>query len=206
MFEHHLIYGAAWLTFGLVHSLLAREFVKSRLKPLFGAFYRLAYNIFATLQIAAVYVVGLWLYEHEVAFARADWLVVGQGAVYLIGWLLMILALREYDLGTFSGLTQICDHLKGILAHDDEPLHFKGFHCWVRHPLYSAGLLILWGRVTDPFDLMTAIFGTLYLWVGARFEERHLIRLYGDHYATYKSRVPAFIPVKGKVILKEPKP
>lgn len=76
MFEHHLIYGAAWLTFGLVHSLLAREFVKSRLKPLFGAFYRLAYNIFATLQIAAVYVVGLWLYEHEVAFARADWLVV----------------------------------------------------------------------------------------------------------------------------------
>ncbi len=208
MYDHfgiYGIYGLAWLSFAVVHSLLAREPVKVFLKPAFGAFYRLAYNGFACLHMGAVYVIGYYLFQGMDSFVRPDWLWWCQGVLHGLGWIAMLWALREYDLGTFSGMKQIREHFKGILAHDEEPLHFDGFHQWVRHPLYSAAFMILWGRVTNEFDLLTALFGSLYLWIGSQFEERHLIRVFGDHYATYRSRVPAFIPWKGQINLKEPR-
>lgn len=202
----YFLYGLMWLGFGLVHSLLAREFVKACLKPAFGAYYRLSYNIFAVLNLVVVYLVGTALFADFAPYMRPEWLWWVQGVMHGMGWIIMFWALREYDLGTLGGTTQIRAYFNGTLAHDDEPLHFTGFHCWVRHPLYAAGFLILWGRITSDFDLLTAIFGSLYLWIGSMFEERHLIRLYGDHYATYKSRVPAFFPWKGSIDLKEPRP
>lgn len=36
----HPIYGLVWTGFGGLHALLAREIVKRRLRPLFGAGYR----------------------------------------------------------------------------------------------------------------------------------------------------------------------
>ena len=42
--------------------------------------------------------------------------------------------------------------------------------------------------------------GSLYLVVGAAFEERGLLRLYGADYADYRRRVPAFIPWKGRAL------
>ncbi len=205
MLENNFLYGLGWLSFALVHSLLAREKVKSWLKPAFSAYYRLAYNLFALLHLFAVYMLGTFLFEGVPAFERPEWLWWCQGVLHGLGWIVMIWAAQEYDLATFGGFRQIRDHFKGLMAHDEEPLHFRGFHCWVRHPLYSAGFMILWGRITNEFDLCTAIFGSLYLWIGSKYEERHLIRLYGDHYATYKSRVPAFFPYKGQVNLIQPK-
>jgi protein-S-isoprenylcysteine O-methyltransferase Ste14 len=200
------LYALGWLSFALLHSLLARDGVKQVLKPHFGAFYRLAYNGFACLHILAVYVLGVYLFADGADFMRPSWLWWTQGIMHGMGWIVLIWALREYDLGTFSGFKQVREHFQGILAHDEEPLHFDGFHRWVRHPLYSAAFLILWGRINNEFDLLTALFGSLYLWIGSRFEERHLLRTFGDHYATYKSRVPAFFPYKGQINLKEPRP
>ncbi|WP_135081237.1 methyltransferase [Terasakiella sp. SH-1] len=205
MVQDYLIYSTAWASFGLVHSLLAREKAKAVLKPAFGAFYRAAYNVLAGLHLVLVYIIGFMLFDGLVDFNRPEWLAVSQGLLYGLGWIVMLWALREYDLGKLAGIKQIREHFQGIMAHDEEPLHFNGFHRWMRHPLYTAGFMILWGRVSNDFDLMTAICGSLYLIIGSHFEERHLIRLYGDHYATYKSRVPAFIPWKGQVDLKEPK-
>ncbi|MDV7339836.1 isoprenylcysteine carboxylmethyltransferase family protein [Terasakiella sp. A23] len=194
-----LIYGFGWLGFGLIHSLLARDGVKSQLKPLLGTAYRLAYNIFAALQVMVLYGIGLWLYGDMGPYLLAGWLSSSLTVLYIAGWILMVLALREYDLGLFSGLKQV----RTKMTNDEEPLHFKGFHRFVRHPIYSAAFLILWGRVRDEFSLMTAVFASLYLWIGCFFEERQLIRLYGDQYRFYKSQVPAFIPYKGRVDLGE---
>lgn len=198
----HSLYGMGWLIFGLTHSVLARDGVKAVLKPYFSAYYRLTYNIIALLQLGLVYGAGHVLYAEAMPYSRPDGLIWGQMGIYGAGWLLLFFALRSYDLLTLSGVRQIYDHFKGFLAHDEEPLRFDGLHQWVRHPLYSAGFLILWGRVSDDFSLMTAIFGSFYLWIGSFFEERHLIQMYGDPYATYKSRVPAFLPYRGRLQIK----
>jgi len=198
-----LLYGVAWFSFGLVHSLLARDGAKLVLKPEFGAFYRFAYNVLAVLHLGAIYVFGTIVFEGMSEYIRPNWLWWCQGVLHGMGWIMMFWALQGYDLGRLAGTRQIREYFQGTLAHDEEPLHFKGFHRWMRHPLYGAGFMILWGRITSEFDLVTAIFGSLYLLIGTYYEERHLIRLYGQDYVMYKSQVPAYIPYKGRVEYKE---
>jgi protein-S-isoprenylcysteine O-methyltransferase Ste14 len=199
-FDAQLIYAVAWLTFGAGHSLLAGETLKRRLHALFGAYYRLSYNLFAVVHLALVWWVGAW------AFRGLDGSDLGSSlgpvpiVVNLAGWLLMLVGLGGYDLGRLGGTRQIRNHLKGIVEPDDEPLRLDGLHRYVRHPLYSAGFLILWGRVSDEFGLATAVWGSLYLLIGSGFEERRLLRLYGTAYADYRARVPAFVPWKGRVV------
>lgn len=182
----HLLYGLAWLSFGLGHSLLASQAPKRRLKPWFGPGYRLAYNIFAAVHIGAVVVFGHWLAVEPTPFANPFW------PLAVVGLAILIVALRDYDLGRLAGTFQ----LRHPEAPEDEPLHLKGLHRWVRHPLYSGSFLLLWGKAANEFELATALWASLYLLIGAAFEERRLLRLYGEAYADYRRQVPAFIPWK----------
>ncbi|MBL6927890.1 MAG: isoprenylcysteine carboxylmethyltransferase family protein [Rhodospirillales bacterium] len=194
----HLWYGLACASFGLFHSLLARSSTKSPLHRTFGPFYRLAYNVFAILHLAAVLVAGHYLLAGMPGFAFTDWAASALMAVNLCGWVLMLVGLAGYDLGRLGGTGQIRNHFKGIVEPEDEPLRTDGLHRFVRHPVYSAGFLILWGRVVDEFSLATALWGSAYLVIGTFFEERWLLNHYGQSYAEYCKRVPAFIPWKGR--------
>ena len=81
---------------------------------------------------------------------------------------------------------------------EDEPLVTGGLHRWVRHPIYTAAFMILWGLVRDPLSLATACWGSLYLIIGTRLEESKLSRRYGEDYRRYQGRVPAFVPWRGR--------
>ncbi|MCY3828864.1 MAG: hypothetical protein OXF89_06995, partial [Rhodospirillaceae bacterium] len=140
-------------------------------------------------------------------------------------------ALVQYDLGRFGGLTQarVIVHRRnsgrgtgrgrgrsagyGPLAGAAEelpepppdtpharlePLVTHGVHRYVRHPLYTAMFLVFWGRAFDEAALMTAVWGTLYLLIGTRFEERKLMDIYGADYARYSAAVPRFLPLRGR--------
>ena len=117
------------------------------------------------------------------------WVFFGVGAV------LLVVAFRGYDLPRFIGLRQI----RETDAQEDEPLRLNGLHRYVRHPAYLASFMLLWGRVGTEAQLATAIWGSLYLIIGMQFEERRLVRLYGDAYRDYQARVPQVLPWKGRV-------
>ncbi len=193
----HLIYGLGWLSFGLVHSLLATAAVKGRLQPVFGAASRLAYNMFAFLHIAAVWVFGLVMLD-ATPFAMEPGIGHALTAVRWLGVVVLLLALSEYDLGRFSGLSQIRAQRLGQPDPGDEELITQGLHRFVRHPLYLGAHMILWGGATDGFGLVTAAWGWLYLVIGARFEEKTLSALHGEAYEDYRRRVPALIPRLGR--------
>ena len=194
----HLLYAALWLSFGLGHSLLADARIKARLKPFFRAGYRLAYNLFAVLHVALVIGVGWWLLGDGAAFDRAPALRVLQGTASLLGAGVFIVALFGYDLGRFAGTAQLRASAQGKFLDDEEPLRLGGLHRYVRHPIYAGAFLLLWGRIEDEFSLATAVWASLYLWIGARFEERRLIARFGEAYVRYRNAVPAFVPWKGK--------
>ena len=96
-------------------------------------------------------------------------------------------------------MAQIRAQKKGITLSEDEPLITGGLHLFVRHPLYLGVYLILWGRATGDFGLATAVWGSVYLVIGAAFEDRKLLALYGDEFRDYKDRIPAVIPWRGRV-------
>lgn len=193
MLRAHLLYALAWLSFGAGHSWLAGEAAKARLRALIGRGERLAYNVIALVHIVLVLWVGRATLGALPPFARPVWLQALQGTMVVAGAAVLLAGLRGYDLGRFAGTAQ----LRGA-PDRDEPLSTGGLNAWVRHPLYSGAFLLLWGLAASPLGAATAAWGSLYLLIGSRFEERRLLRQYGAAYAAYRARVPAFIPWKGR--------
>ena len=193
------VYALLWISFGLVHSLLARASAKRILQPLFGYAYRISYNLFSALHIGLVIIVGeIVLGSNSVVFEIGNELAFVATTAQWSGIIVIIFSLTQYDLGRFSGITQV---FRGSdLSADTEPLHTTGMHGYVRHPLYLGAYLYLLGGATSEFGMQTALWGCLYLLVGTWFEERGLVAQYGRAYEEYKQNVPAIIPFKGRAI------
>jgi protein-S-isoprenylcysteine O-methyltransferase Ste14 len=103
-------------------------------------------------------------------------------------------AARQYDQSFFFGLRQIREHRAG---RDAEFSGFtsKGILRRMRHPYYSAGILLLlcWGEPTAA-NLILKVIGTGYFLAGAVLEERKLVAEFGEEYRRYQREVPMFIP------------
>ncbi len=196
--QAHTVYALAWLSFGAGHSVLAGAWAKGRLEPLLGAYYRLIYNLFASGHIALVWAFGGAVLGGVPSFPLEAGVEIALAGISVLGWVVLVLALREYDLGHVSGLAQIRARRRGDPPPEGEPLVTGGLHRFVRHPLYLGAYMILWGGATGEFGLATAAWGSLYLYLGARFEERALLSIYGEAYRDYQGRVPAVIPWKGR--------
>ncbi len=192
--QAQILYALAWLSFGAGQSLLATAGAHRRMTDWFGRAYRLVYNGVAAVHLLAVLAVGHGLVGPEAGFALPAWAEAALAALALIGGVLFLVSLRYYDTGLLTGLRQ---WREGPRGDESEPLTLTGPHRLVRHPLYATGFLILWGRAVDPLGLATAVWVSLYLVIGAAFEERKLLRRHGAAYAAYRRRVPAFVPWRG---------
>ena len=193
------IYALLWLSFGTVHSLLARNSVKRVLQPLFGRAYRLGYNLFSALHIGLVIIGGeIMLGVNSTGFDLGRDLAVAAIICQMAGIIVIVASLTQYDLGRFSGVTQLFQG--DDQAASEELLHLGGMHQYVRHPLYLGVYLYLIGGSLSEFGLQTALWGCLYLAIGTWFEERGLVAQFGQAYVEYKQKVPAVFPFKGRAI------
>jgi len=198
VFEAHVIYSIAWLSFGFGHSLLASAKARDVFVPTLGAYYRLTYNLIALVHIVVVMVVGMSVFDGMAKFVRPHWLELSQSVLWILGLAILLLALSSYDLGRLAGTAQIRNYRRGLVEPEDEPLRLKGLHAYVRHPLYTGAHLLLWGAAQDSLSLATPLWGSGYLLIGAYFEERKLLALYGEDYASYRRKVPALVPWRGR--------
>jgi protein-S-isoprenylcysteine O-methyltransferase Ste14 len=95
-------------------------------------------------------------------------------------------AFRGYKFSFFIGL-----------KHGEEEFVTSGILTHVRHPLYSATILIVLGYfLFEPTlaTLASALCIFLYLPLGIYLEEKKLIQQYGNRYLQYKKEVPAITP------------
>jgi protein-S-isoprenylcysteine O-methyltransferase Ste14 len=188
-----LILFGAFAAWGIVHSLLAslasKDFFRKTLGAGFMRLYRLGYNIFSVISLVPV----LWLMwvlpDRTLYTVPAPWkylMLAGQG----IAAFLLLYGVLQTDTLSFVGLRQLVDpELKsGVLVT-------SGLYRFVRHPLYSAGLLFLWLTPALTINqLIVYLSATLYIFAGAYFEERKLLREYGAAYAAYRSVTPMILP------------
>ena len=212
---HHLLFAAAWASFGIVHSLLAADWVKARAREDFKPFYRISYNVWAGLHLGAILLLEWGGFPAKTAFAWPSWLAWTFHGVQAVGWLLVLWAISGYDLARFAGIDEAADEIRSRDATrkpgqtqaadpltppkpEVEPLRTEGLNAYMRHPLYTGLLIVLWSRVFDEYQLATALWGTAYIVVGTRFEERKLCRLYGAAYESYRQAVPVYFPWRGR--------
>jgi len=65
----------------------------------------------------------------------------------------------------------------------------------IRHPWYTAAIIIIWMRNIDISTLIVNIILTLYLVVGTFLEERKLLLEFGEKYRYYQENVSMLFPL-----------
>lgn len=186
-----ILYAILWLSFGLGHSITAKISVQEKINPLFGKYYRLLYNGFAAAHILLVLYLGTVL----LAVQTYPWfthLEIFMNLIQLLGLMFIAIALTQYDLMEFSGLSAFSNKRANTVKV--EKLNTSGLNGLIRHPLYTGAFVYLWGGAISELGLFTAIFGSLYLLIGSHHEEKKLVHLYGDAYRHYQQNVPRFFP------------
>lgn len=178
---------------GLVHSLSASLGMKSRVQKIWSEkadrFYRLGYNLFSLITFLPVLALVLLLPDLPLYSVPAPWsylMISGQ----LLAILGLVAGILQTDVWHFLGLRQLVDQ-----SGSTPKLVVSGLYRWVRHPLYIAGMVFIWLLPLMTVNRLAMNLGlTLYLIIGAIYEERKLLREFGEAYQEYRKRTPMLIP------------
>jgi len=183
---NELILGLFWMTYYLIHSMMASMRFKHFIKltaPFFFPYYRLVYSIFATVNLI------LLLQFHLIVPSQSMFKSLGLqwvGFAFLLsGGVVLLIAVRNYGARFLWRETKV------------DTLITTGLNAYVRHPLYFGILLLLFGIfLLSPLwkNMVLLIVSTLYLIVGILLEERKLIAEFGSAYLAYRKRVSMLIP------------
>jgi methanethiol S-methyltransferase len=184
-----VIASALW---GLVHSLLASSNVKDAFHHAFGDtaknWYRLLYNLFAVVSFLPVMALASQLPDRPLYVIPEPWVNVTL-IIQLMAVVALVVGVFQTDVWSFIGLRQI---MSGEL---ESRIVTGGLYRYVRHPLYIAGLVFIWLTPAMTLNrLVLYISLTLYILIGAYFEERKLLREFGREYYEYQARTPMLIP------------
>lgn len=175
----------AWFAFGLTHSLLASKKVKDSL-GLSDLNYRRAYNLQSIILLLAILLYGATI--EPTYFLENSQANKAIGLMFAtFGYLLLKLAFKQISLAAFLGFK----------VEEKKELITTGIYARVRHPLYTATILVLIGFLIFSPNYTNAVHAScviLYIVIGALFEERRLERVFGEAYKSYKKKTPFLIP------------
>lgn len=184
----------AILLYGAVHTLLASLRAKALARHWFGPaaqrWFRLFYNFIAILTFLPVLVLPIVLVDKTLYSIRFPWIIL-TGFIQVAALVALIVGIFQTGLMSFLGIEQLFSRV------DEKPprLVMNGLYRYVRHPLYTAGLVIIWLMPVMTCNLLALNIGlTLYILIGAMYEERKLLQEYGESYANYRKRTPMLIP------------
>lgn len=181
--------------FGPIHSLLATLELKTKVESWLGQagkkYYRFFYVVIAsltTLAYASLVVILPDKLIYKIPFPYVILTIVLEiGAV--LGASKCVLDSRPMS---FIGLDVL---INPKLSVPDEKLVTSGFYRLMRHPIYTFSLVVLWLSPIMTWNLLALFLGiTAYMLIGSWFEEQKLLRQFGEAYAEYQKKTPAFIP------------
>jgi len=184
---------SAWC---FLHSAMISISVTEYLKRSLGSkfrYYRLFYNV-----VSALTLVPVVLFAHSVrtqtVFSWDGYFRIVQVLLLGTSLLLFFLGARHYDARQFLGIKQIKEGTSNKALTDSGRLDTSGILGMIRHPWYSAAMLLIWAGQMDVSAIIVNILLSAYLIIGTLLEERKLVREFGDEYRTYQTRVSMFVP------------
>lgn len=185
---------ASILLWGVLHSLLASHAAKEAFRRRFGGraarFYRLGYNLFAVVSFLPILALAILTPDRVLYLVPLPWSAL-MAAGMLLAAAALLIGFLQTDVWEFLGLKQI------TASAEAQPgkLVTRGLYRYVRHPLYTAGLVFIWLMPLMTVNLLainTAL--TIYILVGVLFEERKLRREFGQAYEEYAAVTPMLLP------------
>ena len=190
-----LIDGLLCIGFFVQHSGMVRRSCQDRiarfvLRPYIPAIYAIASGLTLGVVLVAWQPAGLVIVGVFGPFRWAWRSLAVLGVVVLAAG---VRALRHYDP---FGVRPI-EAMSSARQPRQIPLTIRGPYRWVRHPLYTAMLLLIWSYPELTADrLLFNVAWTTWIVVGTILEERDLVSMFGAEYRRYQHRVPMLIPVR----------
>ncbi len=193
----------SFLVWAAFHSLTAAQGFKDRVAGLMGerayqGFYRLIYSAVSVLTLLPVLYFYWQLPDRPLYAVPApfSWGMIALQAVGLIGLTVSVL---QSGAMAFVGVQQALDYLNGgDIGRESglgETLVVHGLYRYMRHPLYTFSMLLLWASpIMTRNSLIMVVLITAYFVVGSFIEERRLEQDFGEDYVAYKRAVGRFTP------------
>jgi len=186
---------AAMLVYGGIHSLLASHAIKRRAERWLGGrfahTYRLLFNVIAGILVLPLAALAILLPDTILYTIPYPWFTVTI-LTQLLTIVFLLAGLQQTGAGSFLGIAQV---LRSEPADAPHRLVTDGLYRWVRHPIYTATLVIIWLLPLMTANLLGLALGvTLYILIGVRLEERKLAAEFGQAYLDYARRTPMLIP------------
>ncbi len=185
--------------YGLVHSILASLTVKDLAGRWLGTWgrrgYRLGYNFFAMFSFLPVLALVNDLPDLALYSIPFPWMLLTL-ALQGLAVVALILGVTQAGTWSFVGFQQLTQTAAG----SDKPegsssMTVSGLYRWVRHPIYTGVLVFIWCAPIMTRNLAALNLGlTLYILVGAWFEERKLVHEFGQEYQIYAKKTPMLVP------------
>jgi methanethiol S-methyltransferase len=174
------INAALFAVFALHHSLFARQSIKRHVARIVPD--RLVRSFYVwTASLLLLMVLACWQPIAGEAYGVTGWRAVAHAAVQVGGLWLITRSVATIDPLELAGIKPTSGH---------NALQITGPYRWVRHPLYLGWLLAVFGAAHMTADRLTfAVITTAYLWVAIPWEERSLLRMFGEPYARYQQTV-----------------
>ncbi len=194
----HLRVALVWGAYLALHSAMISITVTTYLKRRLGdgyRFYRLFFNTFALVTLVPVVlytrsVQGAPLLVWEGPLAVLRWAMVAAGVALLVAGSL------HYDMQQFLGVRQIREGARHALVNASGSIDDSGILGLIRHPYYSATILLFWAGDLTTTSLVVNAVVTVYVVVGTCLEERKLLLELGQGYRDYQARVSMLVPWK----------
>lgn len=186
------------LLFAVQHSVMARPaFKKVWTKVIPPHLERSTYVLMTSLVLIVIFwqwrPMSFLLWDSD----SATWYRVAYG-LNLVGFYLLVAATFMTNHFDLFGLRQVWLNFRGR-EYTHPPFRVRWLYRYVRHPIYLGVLLMLWA--TPHMSVGHALFATgmtIYIFIGARYEERDMLKHAGDAYREYKEKVPMVFPVPGR--------
>jgi protein-S-isoprenylcysteine O-methyltransferase Ste14 len=180
--------------FGLQHSVMARPGFKAAWtrivpEPIERSTYVWISNVLLALLMWQWRPIDFVIWDLSGGGGRAV-----LSTLFVGGCLLVPLASFMIDHFDLFGTRQVWLNLRRK-AYRSLPFHTPGLYRWVRHPLYVGWITFFWATpIMTAGHLLFAGTMTAYIMIAVFFEERDLVRVYGEKYIGYRRQVPGFIP------------
>ena len=180
--------------FGIQHTVMARRSFKEKWTNVVARPVERSTYVLLT-GVALILIFWFWqplpatIWEVEATWAS---LILQWG--FWLGWLIVFLSTWMIDHFSLFGLKQVWNYMRD---NEQSPPQFMepGFYKYVRHPLMLGFFIAFWSipEMTVGHLLFSAGM-TLYIIVGVYYEEKAMIRRFGEKYEDYRERVPKFFP------------
>ncbi len=193
-----IIAGVAF--FGFTHSFFASLEFKKALAARIGdkmAFYRMFYTVFFTVEsLAVLYLIpkiDVKVYDLPFPYDLAVYF------IQIAAFAGLVWTGLSFDWKEFIGISQIIRYFKGSYKTEelDEKPEFRisGPFKFMRHPVYFFSIIFLGARPeADVTYLVLFLSSSAYFIIGAYFEEKKLLKIFGETYRRYQKEVPFMFP------------